>query len=174
MDDTKKCTVCGKNAVFYSNYLRHNLCKKHFERMLIKRVRGNMVSNGLRGRAFHIKDENPCGYLFLKFLFEEVEKSEKVDIKSGTLEDFSIAVMKFFLFHDETHLRIKEKGSFSPLFNVSEREIESFFQFKNRKVNFITRTGKEKSTLDIISRIEQRRPGAMISLVKAGIELNII
>lgn len=174
MDGVRSCAVCGKNAVFYSTYLKQDLCKKHFERMIIRRVRGNMASNGIRGYQFHLDRENSCGFAFLSFLFKEGKDSRKMNLMSNTLEDFSTAVMRFFLFHEETGLKIVSKGRFSPLFNVSEKEIVSFFAFKKKKVSAVSRNDRDNAVMQFILKIEERRPGAMISLVKVGIELGII
>ncbi|EFD92945.1 MAG: hypothetical protein BJBARM5_0319 [Candidatus Parvarchaeum acidophilus ARMAN-5] len=174
MEESKKCAVCGKSAAFYSTYLKQNLCKKHFERMLIRRVRSNMASNNIRGYSFRIGNENKCGEAFLEFLFKEYTKGKTLTLKSNTLEDFSIVVMRFFMFQDEPKLKISEKESFNPLFNVSEQEIVSFFSLKNKKVTLKKRSEKEKAVLDFLSKLEERRPGGMISIVKAGVALEII
>ena len=174
MDNFKTCAVCGKKAAFHSAYLKQEFCKKHFERMLMRRIRSNMVSNGMRGHVFHLLNENPCGFDLLDFLFVEKSGSKKIDLSSHTLEDFAIAVMKYFLFHEESKIRIRGKDRFSPLFNVSEDEIFSFFSLKNKSVAKNRRRCKDQSVIDFLSEIEKRRPGGMISLVKAGIELEII
>ncbi len=174
MDNTKKCLVCGKNAVFYSTYLKQDLCKKHFERMLIRRVRSNMLSNGIRGYSLRLGNENPSGLIFLRFLFKEEDTGKTMILKSDTLEDFSISVMKFFLFHENPKSKISESGRFSPLFNVSEKEIEAFFDLKKKKVSAKNRDERDSKVLNFIYSIEERRPGGMISIVKIGLELGII
>ncbi|MCL4376019.1 hypothetical protein M1558_00815 [Candidatus Parvarchaeota archaeon] len=174
MDSDKTCAICGRKAVFYSAYLKQDMCKKHFERMVIKRVRSNMSSHKTRNKSFVFGDENKCGKEFLKFLFKDMESSHGEKLYSYTLEDFAISVMKFFLFHDSPDKKIEQKDGFSPLFNVSENEIISFFRLKNKDVEKINRNGKDESVLKFLTEIEERRPGGMISLVKAGIKLGII
>ena len=174
MDSDKTCSICGRKAVFYSPYLKQELCKKHFERMLIKRVRSNMNSHKTRKQSFIFGDENKCGNEFLKFMFKDLESSNGERLFSYTLEDFAVCVMKFFLFHDSPDKKIKQKNGFSPLFNVSEKEIISFFKLKKKDLEPVSRKGKDESVLKFLREIEERRPGGMISLVKAGISLGII
>ena len=170
----KTCAICGRKAVFYSAYLKQELCKKHFERMLIKRVRSNMNSHKIRNQSFIFGDENKCGNAFLKFMFRDRESSNGEKLYSYTLEDFAICVMKFFLFHDTPDKKIEQKNSFSPLFNVSENEIISFFKLKKIDIEHVSRNKKDEFVLKFLTEIEERRPGGMISLVKAGIKLGII
>lgn len=142
--------------------------------MLLKRVRSNMNSHEIRDKSFIFGDENKCGKEFLKFMFNDRESSHGEKLYSYTLEDFAISVMKFFLFHDPPNKKIEQKNGFSPLFNVSENEVISFFKLKKRDVEKISRSGKDESVLKFLSEIEERRPGGMISLVKVGIKLGII
>jgi hypothetical protein len=174
MDSNKTCAICGREAVFYSAYLKQELCKKHFERMLIKRVKSNMNANKLRNRLFRFGNENNCGRDFLAFLFKDLESKAGEKLYSYTLEDFAISVMKFFLFHDTADKKIKEKDGFSPLFNVSENEIINFFRLKKKILQEVKRSGKDEAVLKFLMEIEERRPGGMISLVKAGMALGII
>ncbi|MCL5976009.1 MAG: hypothetical protein M1580_00225 [Candidatus Parvarchaeota archaeon] len=174
MDADKTCAICGREAVFYSSYLKQELCKKHFERMLIKRVKSNMNTNKLRSRLFRFGNENNYGRAFLEFMFKDLESKDGEKLYSYTLEDFAISVMKFFLFHEPTDKKIKNKDGFSPLFNVSENEIMSFFRLKKKTLQNAKRSGKDESVLKFLMEIEERRPGGMISLVKAGITLGII
>lgn len=174
MDKINNCAICGRKSVFYSNYLKQHLCKKHFERMLIRRVRSNIISNGLRGKTFKVMRENKYGYAFLSFLFVDNKYNEEIKLKSYTLEDFAIEVMKFFLFSENKGLKVKGDGFFSPLFNISENEIYSFFLLKRRDIGKRERKGMENAILNFILKLEERRPGAMISIVKAGLDIGII
>ncbi len=174
MDSYKTCAICGRKAVFYSAYLKQELCKKHFERMLIKRVRSNMNLHKIKKSSFIFGDENNCGKEFLKFMFKDMDSSSGEKLYSYTLEDFAVCVMEFFLFHNPPDKKIEQKNGFSPLFNVSEHEIISFFKLKKKDVEHITRNGKDEYVLKFLTEIEERRPGGMISLVKAGIKLGII
>jgi hypothetical protein len=173
MDANKKCVICGRAAVFYSSYLKQELCKKHFERMLIKRVKSNINLYKINNKSFKLENQNKCGKEFLKFIFKGMESSGGKKLSSYTLEDFAICVMKFFLFHDAADKRINNR-SFSPLFNVSENEIISFFNLKNIKLQSVDRNRKDKVVLDFLKEIEERRPGGMISVVKVGMKLGII
>ena len=168
------CAICGKKAVFYSAYLKQDLCKKHFERMLIKRVRSNMNSYKIRNQSFKFGNENKCGKEFLSFMFKGLESNQGEMLSSYTLEDFALCVMKSFLFHDPPDKKIREDSRFSPLFNVSESEIISFFELKKTTMQSIARNKKDETVLRFLREIEGRRPGGMISLVKAGITLRII
>ncbi len=172
MDSENKCSICGKKSVFYSNYLKQNLCKKHFERMIIGRVKSNFTSKKIDKKGLYITKENHIGEEFLNFLFDE--KGKDTRLYSYTLEDFAVSVMRYFLFHEPSNKKIVEVGSFSPLFNVSENEIIEFFRLKKKELNEIERTGKDASVLKFLKEIEHRRPGGMISLVKAGMSLGII
>ena len=174
MDSDKSCSICGRKAVFYSAYLKQDLCKKHFERMLIKRVRSNMNSYKVNDQSFIFGNENKCGKQFLKFMFNGRESDHGKKLYSYTLEDFAICVMNFFLFHDPPDKKIEQKDGFSPLFNVSENEIISFFKLKKKDVEKVRRNERDNSVLRFLMEIEERRPGGMISLVKAGIKLKII
>jgi hypothetical protein len=174
MDTEKKCVICGREAVFYSEYLKQDLCKKHFERMLIKRVKSNMNSYKIKNQNFKLGSENKCGKEFLKFVFRGMESENGKELCSYTLEDFAISVMSFFLFHEPSNKKIEGNEKFDPLFNVSEKEIISFFRLKKIKLNEIKRNKKEETVLSFLRDIEERRPGGMISLVKAGINLGII
>ena len=174
MDLDKACAICGKKAVFYSVYLKQNLCKKHFERMLIKRVRSNMNSYKIRDQRFKLGNENKCGKGFLRFVFKDLENNLGKRLSSYTLEDFALCVMKFFLFHESPDKKIKEDNGLSPLFNVSEGEIISFFELKKITMQSINRNKKDEAVLRFLREIEERRPGGMISLVKAGVTLGII
>ena len=174
MDTEKKCVICGREAVFYSEYLKQDLCKKHFERMLIKRVRSNMNSYKIKNQNFKLGSENKCGKEFLKFIVRDMESENGKVLHSYTLEDFAISVMGFFLFHNPSDKKIDDSGKFSPLFNVSENEIISFFRLKKVNLKAVKRSKKEEAVLSFLRDIEERRPGGMISLVKAGINLGII
>ncbi|MCL4398665.1 MAG: hypothetical protein M1322_00050 [Candidatus Parvarchaeota archaeon] len=174
MDVDKTCSICGRKAVFYSSYLKQDLCKKHFERMLIKRVRANMNSHNLKDTLFRLGKENKCGNAFLEFMFKDMESAGGSRLCSYTLEDFAVCVMSFFLFHDPPDKNINGKEGFSPLFNVSENEIISFFKLKKITLQPITRNEKDEAVLKFLREIEERRPGGMISLVKVGMTLNII
>ncbi|MGC8533037.1 MAG: hypothetical protein ACP5MV_00160 [Candidatus Parvarchaeum sp.] len=174
MDTNKNCAICGRKAVFYSPYLKQELCKKHFERMLLKRVKSNINANKSRSRLFVLGNNNYCGRSFLEFMFKDMQGKGGDKLYSYTLEDFAISVMKFFLFHEPTDKKIKEKDGFSPLFNVSENEIISFFRLKKKILAGVKRNEKDEKVLKFLTEIEERRPGGMISLVKAGIELGII
>ena len=111
---------------------------------------------------------------FSGFFFKDNESRDGLMLCSYTLEDFALAVMKFFLFHEDSGIKIREKSGFSPLYNVSESEIAEFFRSKGKELPPLTRKGKDKAVLDFLKDIEERRPGGMMSLVKAGITLNII
>ena len=174
MDKGKNCSICGREAVFYATYLKQELCKKHFERMLMKRIRSNLNSYGIKDRYFKFENKNSCGMSFLRFFFKDRESSNGLRLYSYTLEDFALAVMRFFLFHEESRIKIRGKYGFSPLYNVSENEIAEFFKSKEKEISPITREGKDRAVLDFLKDIEERRPGGMMSLVKAGITLNII
>lgn len=174
MDGNKKCSICGKAAVFHSPYLKQDLCKKHFEKMLLRRFRGNVASLKNRRDSVRIGRGNPLGREFLEFFFRDAGKGKYAEAKPHTLEDFAINVMRYFIFHEGSSKKIRGDGFFSPLFNISENEISSFFMLKKIKPRTKKRNGKDMYILGFLQEIEERRPGGMISLVKAGITLEII
>lgn len=171
MEGKDKCFECGRASYIFYPYLRQNLCRKHFQRLLMKRVNGILASNGIRGGIKPSKD-NRLGRRFLSFMSKRGRTITPVS--SNTLEDFALAVGLYFLFDRIPKIRIKEGNAFSPLYTTSEDEIISFFKSKGREPRPLKRNKEEEYVLDFLRGLEGRRPGGMISLVKMGIRLKII
>lgn len=89
-----KCKVCGRDAEFYSPYLKQHLCKKHFERMIIRRVSKVVTSAGLKSRGYRLKDDGSEAFRLIKFMFKE-DKNSKVALLNYTMEDFAVEVLKY-------------------------------------------------------------------------------
>ena len=169
----KKCYICGREAYFYSTYLKYYLCKKHLERMLIKRTRGAVISKGHKRRAFKLVNDGSDAYKLNTFLFKADKKSNAV-LRNYTLEDFALVVLEYFLSKNKPKLRIGSNTFFNPLYTTSEDEISAFLISKGEKANPKPRTGREKYLLDLMKDVEKRRPGAMLSAVRIGEKIGII
>lgn len=171
--DAGKCNTCARESYFYSVYLKQGLCKKHFEKMLIRRARSALISKGYKQRKFKISDDSSAGSKMVNFIFRKDAKSSLL-LKNAVLEDFSVAVLRYFLTGDKPKYKIGSKTFFNPLYLISEEELEAFLKAKEIKYVKKEFRGKDLYILNFIRDVEKRRPGGMISLVKMGERIGII
>ncbi len=168
-----KCFTCGREAYFYSAYLKQNLCKKHFEKMLIRRVRSALISKGYKQKAFRMTDDGSAAYRMLKFVFKK-DDNGTVTLENSVLEDFALAVLEYFLTKKKPAHQIGLKTRFNPLYQVSEEELYAFLDMKGIKYKKKTHGGREGYLLDFMKDVEKRRPGGMLSAVKMGEKIGVI
>lgn len=163
-----QCAICGDDGYFYSPYLKQWLCKKHFEKMLIRRIRRNLLNNGIRAKKYKIL-KSTDGYLLLSRLFKEGESN--IELDSYILENFAIEVLKYLMFNKEPSIKVKGNNYFNPLYNVSLDEIKAFYNLHGitgYKFEF------DEDLLGFLNKLEEKRPGSKISIVESGIILQII
>ena len=70
--------------------------------------------------------------------------------------------------------KIAGKTSLNPLYTTSDDEIRDLLIIHGEKTAEKKRTGFDRDILNMISDVEKRRPGGMISLVKMGARLGVI
>ncbi len=172
--DQKTCKVCGNGADFYSPYLKKYLCRKHFEKMIIRRLSKIVTSEGMKSKGYRLDDDGSDAHRLLAFVFKE-DKGSGVRLSNLTMEDFALETMKYFT--DKRYrprVRISTKTSVSPLYTTSEGEIRDFLAAKNIVSAGRKRDAEDEWLLNFIRGFEERRPGGMISLVRIGNELEII
>ncbi len=90
------------------------------------------------------------------------------------MEDFAIAMFKYFSFNEKPKIKISGENFFNPLYLTSENEIIMFFKAKKKEIRLVERDDEEKYIINFLNSIEERRPGGMISLVKIGNRLGLI
>lgn len=168
-----KCQTCGRGAYFYSLYLKQGLCKKHLEKMLVRRIKSTVLVKSYKQRRFRMLADGSLGYKMINFVFRKDQKSTLL-LKNITLEAFAIDVLKYFLMGKKPIHKIGSSEFFNPLYSTSEEEIMAFLDSKGLKYQKKKRAGLDAQILDIIKEIEKRRPGGMISLVKIGERMDII
>lgn len=173
MDDKNKCHVCGRDAFFYSGYMKKELCLKHFERMLISRARSTVKSEEYKKRTFRIRDDGSAASVFLKFIFREDGKSS-LTLSNLTVEDFTIDVLRYFIRGKKPRDRVATKNTFNPLYTTSESELEAFMSAKQLAYKKRKRSEDDSYLLGIADDVEKRRPGGMISAVRIGRRMGII
>ncbi len=171
--EPKKCYICGRESVFYSEYLKQALCKKHLERMLTKRIRSTLISKNYKQRKFRLSSDGSDGYKIEKFVFRE-DANSSLKLMNFTLEDFSLSVLDYFLTGSKPKQKIGSKTFFNPLYNTSDLEIAAFLASKGEKTKPRKITKRQKYLMDFIRDIEKRRPGGMLSMVKMGEKIGII
>ncbi len=164
------CYLCNNEAYFYSKYLRQDLCKKHFEKMLIRRIRGDTATLGFSGNKYNLINDGSIGYKLNKFIFAKADKGDVV-IDNLLLDDFAISVFKYFVTKGKISVKVKDKNYFNPLYLISREEAIAFLKLKNIKY---TVPNKEDDLVRILKKLEDKRPGAMISIVKSGIRVGLI
>ncbi len=170
---TGKCFNCGRDAEFYSQYLGQSLCKRHFEKMLIRRARSSVVSKGYKRKGFRLKDDGTPAYRALKLIFAE-DPSSDITLGTGTLEDFAVGVMVYFASGKAPKKKVGGKTGFNPLYTTSNDEIRDLLSIHGEESSEKKRIGFDNDVLSLLKDVEKRRPGGMISLVKMGERLGII
>ena len=171
MEGQGKCFVCGKRSCVFYPYLKQHLCKKHFQRLLLRRVKGLLSSNGIHS-SIKPSGENPLGREFLSFVSIGGKRSQLVG--SNTLEDFAVAVGGYFLLDRKPDIKVSDGKRFNPLYTTSEDEIINFLGTKGTVKRPTKRKGDDALVLSFLKGLEARRPGGMISMVKTGVRLRII
>lgn len=169
----ENCSICGRTAVFYSAYLKQNLCKKHFEHMVFRRIRAAFASSGLKAKDCSLPRGNSAPAGMIRFLFKD-SKGGGIRLQTNTLEDFAVSIMEYFAFSKKPNISVNSKGTFSPLYTTSEKEIAAFLDLKGINFHEKKRKGLDAELLGILEDIEKRRPGGMLSIVKIGRTLGLI
>ena len=168
------CIMCGRAADFYSPYLKQHLCKKHFEKMMMRRISKIVVSSGLKNRTYKFSDDGSDAYRMLDFTFR-LDGSSKTRLNNGTLEDFAVEILRYFTEKRyRPKIKIKGKDFINPLYTTSESEIADFLGAKNIKTTAKKRSEKERWLIGFLYDLEKRRPGGLISIVKIGARIGII
>ncbi|MCL5009891.1 MAG: hypothetical protein M1433_02865 [Candidatus Parvarchaeota archaeon] len=173
MEAKNECHVCGREMYFYSEYLKSGLCAKHFEKMLVRRVRSAIISEGFRDRTFKIIKNDSAASRFLGLVFMEDDKSD-LTLDTNTVEDFSAEVLEYFTLGTKPPAKVSHGNVFNPLYLTSEKEIIAFLKLKGVEGREKHRSEMDAYLLSIAETVEKRRPGAMISSVKIGREMDII
>ncbi len=173
--EDQNCRICGREAAFYSEYLKQALCKKHLEKMLVRRINGELINHGLgRQPAYRLKDDGSIGYKMNEFIFTRRSNSG-LKLGNEVLEDFAVEVFKYFTTGSKPKAKINGKNGFNTLYLTSEKEIAAFFMSKGLAVKEPSKKkGNEGYLMTFLEEIEKRRPGAMISIVKIGERLGLI
>ncbi|MCW1293496.1 MAG: hypothetical protein QXV66_00740 [Candidatus Rehaiarchaeum fermentans] len=162
-----KCSLCNEDSYFYSTYLKQWLCKKHFAKMIERRIRRNILNNKFKSKdGYEILKSTPA-YKVLEKLFN---KKGGIKLDSYILEDFALEVMKYFLNGENPVIKISKEDYFNPLYNVSLEELEAYCKLKNIELNI----QYNDKILDFLNSMEKRRPGSKISVVESGRILGII
>ncbi len=169
----EKCSLCGKDAAFYSNYLKQYLCKKHLEKMLFRRINTTLLSAGLRKSAYSVPKGDSPGARMLQFMFRN-NTGEGVKLEANTLDDFAAALMSHFAFSRKIRISISSPRRFNPLYTTSDEEISALLSIKGIKFSGKKRDREDLYALEMLSDLERRRPGAMLSIVKVGARLGLI
>ncbi len=166
------CHICGRQAFFYSSYLGKHLCGKHFEKMLVRRVRSVVTTEIGQRKAFRKVMDGSAAFRFIDFVFRSGESD--TTLFNNVLEDFAIAVLGYFVFDEKPKIAVKSASGVSPLFTTSEKEIENFLKLKKLCGGSVKRRKRDAYVLNMLYELEGRRPGGMLSLVKIGRRLGII
>ncbi len=161
-----QCAICGREAYYYSEYLKQWLCKKHFEKMIVRRIRRNIINNGFYSKEYRILDSTEASKL-LRLLFKE---GNGPILDTYTLEDFAEEVLEYLLLNKEPKIKVKDKNYFNPLYNSAREEIIAFAKLKNLEIKF----EENPKLLNFINELEKRRPGSKISIVNSALSLGII
>ncbi|MEM0124557.1 MAG: hypothetical protein QXF41_03390 [Candidatus Micrarchaeaceae archaeon] len=166
-----RCYLCDDEAYFYSGYLRQNLCKKHFEKMLIRRIRGEVASRGFSRRKYKLVPDGSIGYKLNSFMFKP-SKDADTAMDNLLLDDFALAVLKHFVTKEKIDIKINGENYFNPLYLISKEEAIAFLRLK--KMDYAENKGGDADLVAILDRLEAKRPGAKISMVKSGIRAGLI
>lgn len=168
-----KCHTCGREGVYYSMYLKQSLCKKHLEKMLVRRIRGALISRSYKQKRFRTANDGSAAHKMISFVFK-IDPKSSLTLRNGTLEDFAISVLRYFMEGRKPTKRVGSKTFFNPLYTTSEDEVYAFLDSKRVVYKRRQRKGKDRYMLDFIGGIEARRPGGMLSLVKIGERLGLV
>jgi tRNA(Ile)-lysidine synthase TilS/MesJ len=161
-----QCSICGREGYFYSTYLKQWLCKKHFEKMIVRRIRRNVINNGYYANSYTIDLSLPASKI-LMLLFKQ---GTGPILYAHTLEDFVEEVLAFFFLNKKPSFKVKGEGYFNPLYNCSREELLYFAKLKEIELHF----DNKLEFADFMEELEKRRPGSKISIVESAIKLGII
>ena len=138
--------------------------------MLIRRIRGDTASLGFSRERYNLIDDDSIGYKLNSFIFAKAGKGS-VSVGNFLLDDFALTVFKYFVKKEKISLKVKGENYFNPLYLISKEEATAFLRSKGIKY---VDTGIKDELSDVLSKLEEKRPGAMISMVKIGIMAGII
>ena len=167
------CYSCGRSAYFYSPYLKYNLCKKHFQKMVIRRIRSGLIANGIKDKKFRFAADDSLGFKLNRLIFKE-DKNSGTMLMNCLLEDFAMETITYFISGSVPAIKIKGKGYVSPLFLISEAEAIRFVESKSGNVGLVQRRAQDAVIFNLLTTVEKKRPGGLISLVKMGQRMEII
>lgn len=166
-----RCYLCGDDAYFHSSYLKQKLCKKHFEKMMVRRIRGGVSSLGFSRKTYRLIPDGSIGYRLNSFFFRHPEGKD-IDVGNLLLDDFAMAVFKYFVTKEKTSMKVKSRDYFNPLYLISREEAAAFLKLK--RIDYTETEDKDADLASILDRLEAKRPGAKISIVRSGIAAGLI
>ncbi|MGC8516723.1 MAG: hypothetical protein ACP5MT_02405 [Candidatus Acidifodinimicrobium sp.] len=138
--------------------------------MLIRRIRGDTASLGFSREGYNLIDDGSIGYRLNSFIFAKASKGS-VSVGNFLLDDFALAVLKYFVKKEKISLKVKGENYFNPLYLISKEEATAFLRSKG--IKYADPVIKDELS-GMLSKLEEKRPGAMISMVKIGIAASII
>jgi len=118
-------------------------------------------------------DDGSIGYKMVSFVFRR-DKDSTLTLRNGTLDDFAVSVLKYFVKGEKPKQKIGSEKFFNPIYTTSEEELAAFFASKRIRYKKRKRGKADLYLLDFIKDIEKRRPGGMLSIVKIGEKMDIV
>lgn len=176
MVEEGRCSICGKKGYFYDTYLKQSLCKAHFEKMIVRRIKRALINEFKATRfKFNLIDDNSIGFKVNKIIFGNATSNDhkpELTLENNLLDDFSLQVIRFFIGMGSPDIKVRYDSKFNSLYSLSLSEAIAFIKIHEPNFNFDV--SSKNDILDMIYKLESRRPGAMLSIVSIGRRLGII
>ena len=146
--------------------------------MIMRRVKRDLMNEFSSTRFDYIlRDDDSLGYEMNVFIFGRDKFSHsnrKILIENRSLDDFALSVFRFFALGKKPEISIRKGTRFNPLYSTSEEEIRAFLKLHRLKEGRNKIRKSDKPLLDMLHSLEERRPGAMLSIVSIGRRIGLI